>query len=447
MPSSKSFTDDKHSSLSLSIPLMSDQTHDQNSSLGSHDIEIESGPSRVTQHQKRPTFNHSTTSYSTRPPSSSSSQQRDDLPSKESSASYPPVNEPSPYSYNNLDSPPDEYYVYATHPHPHAHTRGGRHRSVSLSLNEMWDKSRSVCSLRGEGGVGKSMILGWVVTTLLVLGVLGCYRRELFVALDSLSQYLSSQGYYGHLIFFVLIFITTIPPIPLYSTLIVLSGYTFGVWTGFVISYAASLVGAVLVFAVSRWKLRDVIGRCLSCSPTSSTLLSLLSSHPHLLLLIRIAPYPYNLLNVILASSPSLSLRTYTACTALSLCKLVLHTWIGAGIHNLSEAYGHVHDHDHPHPLRPPYPDFDEDGEDDRWPSHEKIHHHHPGSHEGYDDDGREDIKMYSTWIGIFLCVVLFFYLTYLTKKTIRKAQREQEEQDREMRESGLRGGLLSEEV
>ncbi|KAK6904367.1 hypothetical protein I203_105179 [Kwoniella mangroviensis CBS 8507] len=432
--------------------MMVDQ--DASDSFGSHEVEIASSGLGSSTNSKRPTFNHSSTSYATSNHQQSKTLDMDMVEEK-SYNSYPPVGEPSSYpsagAAGESQLPTHQHYVYTT-----SRGRGhgqGRHRSVSLSLNEMWDKSRSVCSLRGEGGLGKSMILGWVVTTLLVLGVLGWYREELFAFLDSLSRYLSEQGYYGHLIFFLLILITTIPPIPLYSTLIVLSGYTFGVWTGFVISYSASLVGAVLVFGVSRWKLRDVIGRCVSCSPTSSTLLSLLSSHPHLLLLIRIAPYPYNLLNVILASSPSLSLKTYTACTALSLCKLVLHTWIGAGIHNLSEAYGHGHGHRHGYGHAPSQGEFDEGGQ---WPPHNNNHvhhhhHHHPGESPDIEmemDTSREDVKMYSTWIGIFLCVILFFYLTYLTKKTIRKAQREQEEQEREMRESGLREGLLrSEEV
>jgi uncharacterized membrane protein YdjX (TVP38/TMEM64 family) len=67
------------------------------------------------------------------------------------------------------------------------------------------------------------------------------------------------MGVEGKLIFLLLIFITTIPPLPLYSTLMVLSGYTFGVWEGFVVSYVASLLGAVLVFVISRTVLRDVI--------------------------------------------------------------------------------------------------------------------------------------------------------------------------------------------
>jgi uncharacterized membrane protein YdjX (TVP38/TMEM64 family) len=80
-------------------------------------------------------------------------------------------------------------------------------------------------------------------------------------ALDHLSKDLYDMGYQGLFVFGVLIFITTIPPLPLYSTLIVLSGYTFGVWNGFVASYIASLVGAVVVFVISRTMLRDAVTR------------------------------------------------------------------------------------------------------------------------------------------------------------------------------------------
>lgn len=115
--------------------------------------------------------------------------------------------------------------------------------------------------------------------------------------------------------------------------------------------------------------------------------------------MIRIAPYPYNLLNVVLASAPSLSLSTYTGCTALSLCKLVLHTWIGAGIHDISAAYsGKVSD--------------DADGTTPKpEPTPADIHH--------------ERVKAGMTWGGIILCAVLFVYLTHLAKRAIAKAQEE----------------------
>jgi hypothetical protein len=161
----------------------------------------------------------------------------------------------------------------------------------------------------------------------------------------------------------------------------------------------------------------------LSKSSTAQSLLSIIPANPHLLLLIRIAPYPYNLLNVILASAPSLTLRTYTACTAVSLLKLVLHTWIGAGIHDIA-SFGRPH--------KTPFdaqPDWDGEGDRPWRPPHGGGHH---GKH-GFGGQGwreaqrhRGQVRMYSTWVGIGLCVALFFYLTHLAKKALRKAQEEE---------------------
>ena len=119
-------------------------------------------------------------------------------------------------------------------------------------------------------------MIGWVLTTLGFLTACAFWKGELFtgesfttltnydnhaneIALDELSQELYKLGYQGQIIFGLLIFLTTIPPLPLYSTLMVLCGYTFGVWEGFVVSYIASLTGAIVVFTVSRTLLRDVI--------------------------------------------------------------------------------------------------------------------------------------------------------------------------------------------
>jgi len=313
-----------------------------------------------------------------------------------------------------------------------------------------------------KSGLGRWLILGWVGTTLGFLAATAFWRGELFSALDRLSKDLAALGWQGQLIFGSLMFLTTIPPLPLYSTLIVLSGYTFGVWQGFVVSYLASLIGAVVVFVVSRGWLKDVIASSLSMSPTVASLLSIIPQSPHLLLLIRIAPYPYNLLNVLLASSP-LSLRMYTGCTALSLCKLVLHTWIGAGIHDLSEAY-----HAPPQQLDgPPTEHSDQPDAPNGWHSRPtggangaEGHHwwHRPGSptagggghpdgswreypdHYWNPDPQREDAQFYSTVIGIALCVGLFFYLTHLAKRALERARLEQEREA----ESGTGGVVLA---
>ena len=42
-------------------------------------------------------------------------------------------------------------------------------------------------------------------------------------------------------------------------------------------------------------------------------------------------------MNCLLAASPTLTLQTYTSCTALSLFKVIIHTYIGASIHSFKD--------------------------------------------------------------------------------------------------------------
>lgn len=56
------------------------------------------------------------------------------------------------------------------------------------------------------------------------------------------------------------------------------------------------------------------------------------------------------------------------------------------------------------------------------------MHHPHGGEHLWTEEERhREDVKMWSTWVGIGLCVALFFYLTHLAKNALAKAQAEQQ--------------------
>lgn len=167
---------------------------------------------------------------------------------------------------------------------------------------------------------------------------------------------------------------------PLYSTLVVLSGYTFGAWTGAVLSYLASLVGAVIVFSISRAFFRQQISRWLSCAVTIKRVVRVVEKRPQLLFLIRLAPYPYNVMNCLLAAAPSLTFRTYFMCTALSLFKLIIHTTIGASIHSFAE------------------------------------YHVKPGAHDNNNNLGR-----YSSIAGIALCVGVFIYISVITRRAVNE--------------------------
>ena len=164
-----------------------------------------------------------------------------------------------------------------------------------------------------------------------------------------------------------------------------LSGYTFGTWQGFIISYSASLTGAVVVFALSRHFFSTSLVKALAHSPVLARAVRAISKNPKLLFLVRLAPYPYNVMNVLLAACPSLTIRRYVSCTGLSLLKTVIHTSIGAGVHSFTGYYG-VLPTDGTHPEH---------------------------------NDSHSDLARWSTVIGVVLCIILLIYLGYIARRAV----------------------------
>lgn len=220
----------------------------------------------------------------------------------------------------------------------------------------------------------------WVLTTIGFFLAITVWRTELFQALDDFSKYLKSDIYYGYSIIFTCIFVTTFPPFPLYSTLIVLSGYTFGAWTGFVISYLAALSGAVVVYLLALHYCHATLVDMLNRAAWMRRVVAAIDKRPTLLFLIRLAPYPYNLLNAVLAASPTLTFKTYFNCTALSLFKLIIHTSAGSTIHHFAESASAVHS----------------DNED-------------------------QDLMRWWSYLGLLLSIGIFGYLSYLAKRTVEE--------------------------
>ena len=118
-----------------------------------------------------------------------------------------------------------------------------------------------------------------------------CNTPSIFkTGLDALSTYLKSQGYLGDFILYLCIFITTFPPLPLYSTLIILSGYSFGLLEGFIISYTAALSGAVVVYLCSKVWLKEGMEELLNKSQGLKKVVRAIERRPRLLWLIRLSP-------------------------------------------------------------------------------------------------------------------------------------------------------------
>ncbi|KAJ7179286.1 hypothetical protein C8R46DRAFT_1073240 [Mycena filopes] len=173
-------------------------------------------------------------------------------------------------------------------------------------------------------------LIMYALSSLIFVVAIAFFKNQVFSFLDDLSVWLRTDEQFGYAVLFVLIFLTTFPPIPMYSTLIILSGYTFGPWAGATLSYFAALTGALTVFIISRTLLRDCISRWLESACTIRRVVRAVEKRPKLLFLVRLAPYPYNVMNCLLAASPTLTLKTYTICTAASLFKVIIHTSLGA---------------------------------------------------------------------------------------------------------------------
>ena len=183
----------------------------------------------------------------------------------------------------------------------------------------------------------------------------------------------------------------------MYSTFITLSGYTYGAWTGAVISYFAALSGAVCVYALCRSCFRETITSWLSKTTSIKRVVRAIEKRPKLLFMVRLAPYPYNVMNALLAASPTLTFRTYTLCTALSLFKVIIHTTIGASIHS----FAGYHLHKSPDSSDPPI-----DGQD-------------PPSDDSDEDDQGALLSRVSAVIGIVLCIAIIVYLSWVARKAV----------------------------
>lgn len=242
-------------------------------------------------------------------------------------------------------------------------------------------------------------LLIWLVISLSSTVTVLTFHTQVFKGLDELSRTLQRMGLAGKLSIGGLIFLTTFPPLPLYSTLIVLCGFSFGLWQGFVISYIAALSGAVVVYLLSKSLLRKWMDRLMAKSGGLKKVVKAIEKRPKLLFLIRLAPYPYNLMNTLLASSPTLTFKTYFLCTALALPKLLVHCGLGASIKNFAAYHG--------------------EGGDPTDASHGQAGQAAEGEAKGTGGSTAETAKRIAGFVGVGLCIGIFIYLLSVARKAV----------------------------
>ncbi|KAI9179309.1 Tlg2-vesicle protein [Blastocladiella emersonii ATCC 22665] len=180
-----------------------------------------------------------------------------------------------------------------------------------------------------------------VVAGLAGLFVLAAFYSQILAALDEFAHFARGSPVVGSLLCIMLIVASSFPPIMGYSTTLYLCGYIFGFPNGFPPAFVGAMLGACSCFYASRHFLRHHAHRAMRRYPMARALRHTIEKRGlKLILLIRLAPYPFNFTNALLATT-HLPLRTFALATALTLPKTLLHIYIGASISSFAGGTGH----------------------------------------------------------------------------------------------------------
>ncbi|RKP37241.1 snare associated Golgi protein-domain-containing protein, partial [Dimargaris cristalligena] len=140
----------------------------------------------------------------------------------------------------------------------------------------------------------------------------------------------------GAVIMTLFIFTTAFPPMMGYSTSVTLSGFAYGFPLGFLPAFIGALTGAIACFMLCRRYGKHHIQWVFNWNPHITAAVKAIEKKGFkLLLLIRISPYPFTIINALL-SGTNITLKSYSIATAISLLKLITHVYVGANLTSFS---------------------------------------------------------------------------------------------------------------
>eukprot|EP01134_Creolimax_fragrantissima_P006829 CFRG6829T1 len=177
-------------------------------------------------------------------------------------------------------------------------------------------------------------VVAAVVVSLAVLIVSFFFKSTLLKHLKEFAEFIRNCGFLGIFLSWALIVLTSIPPMFGYSWIVVICGYVYG-YDGFLIAYVGALCGAFVAFSGGRWLFKEQVERWMIGSSKLTAIAATISEADFkLLVLIRVAPYPFTVLNVLFAVT-DIPLGRFMWATAISLFKLVIHISIGISLSSL----------------------------------------------------------------------------------------------------------------
>ncbi|KAF9539645.1 hypothetical protein EC957_005156 [Mortierella hygrophila] len=119
-----------------------------------------------------------------------------------------------------------------------------------------------------------------------------------------------------------------------------MSGYVYGFVFGFVVAFTGAMAGSIVCFYFCRRWFKGQVRKLMAKNKSLKGVVRTVEKRGfRLLVLIRLAPYPFNVMNAVL-SATHIPLSTYIVATAISLTKLALHVYIGSTLSTLTGGDG-----------------------------------------------------------------------------------------------------------
>lgn len=185
----------------------------------------------------------------------------------------------------------------------------------------------------------KLAVIAFGVIDIIVLLIILIFHGKILNKMVEISNDLK-EVWYTPLLFFVLLFGVSFPPMIGFSLLSTSVGLIYGVsFTGWIILFLGSVTGSILAFALFKTVLRSQAEKLIRWNPKFEALASILQDNNSywILALIRMCPFPYSLTNGAIASVSGVSLRNFSLASIITSPKLVMYLFIGSRLKNMGE--------------------------------------------------------------------------------------------------------------
>ncbi|TPX39215.1 hypothetical protein SeMB42_g06412 [Synchytrium endobioticum] len=161
------------------------------------------------------------------------------------------------------------------------------------------------------------------------------FGRTVGTQVTQFGNTIRELGVPGALILVLLLIVTAIPPLFGFGTLLVLCGLAFDFPLGLIPAYTGGLLGALAAYALSRRLLSRYRPYMESSfewvKPLEDTINK---SGLKMLILIRLAPYPFGIISVLMGAS-RIKFRDYAIASAVALIKVAIPVYVGSTLKTL----------------------------------------------------------------------------------------------------------------